>query len=351
MHNGFTSFGECLLAVRAAALQPHMRDPRLQTRGVGGALGASEADPADGGFLLQPDFVRPLVERLYLSGSILSRCMEFPVSNKSNAIAFPQFDESSRVDGSRMGGFRAYWANEADTATATKPKFSRAEITASKIIGLAYCTEELFSDAAALEIFVSMGLAKELAFRLEDALINGDGVGKPLGILKSGALVTMAKQAAQAAGTIVAANVTDAWRAMWAPSRRTAVWLASPDAEAQLITLTAAVGTAGAPLPLYQATQDPENQPYNVLLGRVVIPMEQTQVPGTPGDLIFVDWARYALAMREARADVSMHIQFVTDQMAFRVVMRVGGQPIDARPITPFNGTQQVSPFVCIAPR
>jgi HK97 family phage major capsid protein len=351
VHNPFQTFGEYLLAVRNACLPGAQRDPRLELRGVGGALGASEAVPADGGFLLQPDFVRPLVERMYLTGAVLSRCMEFPISNKSNAIAFPQFDESARTDGARMGGFRAYWANEADTATSSKPKFSRGEIVASKIIGLAYCTEELFQDTAALEIFVSMGLAKELAFRLEDALINGDGAGKPLGVMKAGAMVTMAKQSGQAAGTIVSSNVTDMWRTMWAPSRRTAVWLAHPDAEAELITLTAAVGTGGAPLPLYQATQDPENQPYNLMLGRPVIPMEQTQVPGTPGDLIFVDWARYALAMREARADVSMHVQFLTEQVAFRFVLRVGGQPIDARPITPFTGTNQVSPFVCLAQR
>jgi HK97 family phage major capsid protein len=63
------------------------------------------------------------------------------------------------------------------------------------------------------------------------------------------------------------------------------------------------------------------------------------------------DFSRYALAMREVRADVSMHVQFLADQAAFRVVMRVDGQPIDARPITPFNGTNTVSPFVCIAQR
>ncbi len=347
----FNSFGEFLMAVRAAALRPDRCDGRLQSRGVGGELGASEAVPSEGGFLIQPDFSRNLIERMYLTGACLSRCTELPVSNKSNAISFVQFSETARTDGARMGGFRSYWANEADTLTATKPKFSRGEITASKLIGLAYCTDEMFADVAALEIFVSMGLSRELAFRLEDAIINGDGMGKPLGIMKAGAMVTMPKQTGQGSGTIVAQNVVDLWRTMWAPERRFAVWLAHPDAEAQCITLTAPVGTGGSTIPLYQATQDPENQPYNLILGRPVIPMEQTQLPGTPGDLSFVSWSRYALAMREARSDVSMHIQFLTDQVAFRVVMRVGGQPIDSVPITPFNGSNQVSPFVCIGQR
>jgi len=347
----FDSFGELLLAVRAAALMPGRRDPRLETRGVGSASGASEAVPSDGGFLVGEDFVRPLVERMYLTGAILIRCMEFPISNKSNGISYPQFDESSRRNGSRMGGLQAYWANEADTVTASKPKFLRSKLTAKKLIGLVYVTDELFEDAAALEIFVSMGLSKELAFRLEDAIINGDGSGKPQGILGSGAMLTVPKVPGQAAATVVAENVVQCWQQMWAPSRRSMVWLAHPDAEAQCVGLTAAVGTGGSTIPLYVATTDPDNQPFNLMLGRPVIPMEQTQVPGTPGDIIAADFSRYALAMREARADVSMHIAFLTDEAAFRVTLRVDGQPIDARPITPFNGTNQVSPFVCIAQR
>jgi HK97 family phage major capsid protein len=300
---------------------------------------------------MQPEFSRALVERMYLTGAVLSRCMEFPISNKSNAIAFPQLDESSRQDGSRFGGVRSYWQNEADTALASKPKFMRSEITASKVIALIYLTDELFQDTEALEVFVNAAASKELVFRLEAAILSGDGAGKPQGVMKSGALIQVAKQSGQAAGTIVAQNIIDMWSRMWAPSRRTAVWLAHTDAEAQCIGLTAAVGTGGAPIPLYEATTDPDNQPFNLILGRPVIPMEQTQVPGTPGDILFADWSRYALAMREARTDVSIHIQFVEDEVAFRVVMRVGGQTIDARPITPFNGPNQVSPFVCIAQR
>jgi HK97 family phage major capsid protein len=339
----FATFGEFLMAVRAAAIQPSM-----VTRG---ALGASESSPASGGFLIQPDFVRPLVERMYLTGALLSRCTEFPISSKSNSIVFPQFAETSRKNGSRMGGVQAYWANEADQATATRPKFLRSEIKAEKIIGLIYLTDELFRDTAALDVFVSMAMAKELAFQLENAIINSDGAGKPMGVVNAPATIQVAKQSGQANGTIVAQNIIDMWARMWAPSRRTAVWCAHTDAEAQCIGLTATVGTGGAPIPLYQATQDPENQPYNLILGRPVLPLEVMQVPGTVGDVGFFDFSRYALAMREARADVSMDIEFLTDEVAFRIVARIGGQPIDATPITPFNGNNQVSPFVTLAAR
>ena len=46
-----------------------------------------------------------------------------------------------------------------------------------------------------------------------------------------------------------------------------------------------------------------------------------------------------------------MEVKFVTDEAAFRFVLRVDGQPIDQLPVTPFTGTNTVSPFVCIAAR
>jgi len=344
------NFGEFLAAVRYAGI--HGADPNvvrsLQTRT---AAGASEQVPGDGGFAVPAEFSRQLVERAYLTGTIMSRCMQMPIT-KGSSIAFPQFDESSRADGSRFGGVKSYWANEADTLTATKPKFLRSELTAKKLIGLAYLTEELFQDTAALDVFATAAFSQELRFRIEDSIVNGDGSGKPLGILKSPALVTVAKQGGQASGTIVAQNVIDVWARTWAPSRATSVWLAHPDAEAQLINLTVAVGTSGgSELSLYKPTENPDEQPFNLMLGRPVIPIEQCQVPGTPGDLILADFSRYVLALREVRTQISMEVKFLTDEDAFRFVVRVDGQPLDARPLTPFNGTNTTSPFVTIAAR
>jgi len=59
------------------------------------------------------------------------------------------------------------------------------------------------------------------------------------------------------------------------------------------------------------------------------------------------------LAMREgSQTAVSMHMMFLSDQMAYRCVIRVDGQPLDAAPITPYqSGATTKSPFVCIAAR
>lgn len=345
----FQSFGDYLISVRNAATIGAKMDLRLlQTRGV--PLGASEQVPTDGGFAVPPEFSRQLVERMYLTGGLISRCFQMPIG-ASNQVSFPQFDESSRANGSRFGGVEAFWQNEADTFIPSKAKLQGSTLTAKKLTGLVYMTEELYMDSAALDIFANAAFANELNFRLEDAIVNGDGAGKPSGILRSNAVIQVAPQSGQTAGTIIGQNIVDIWSRCWAPSRRTAVWLAHPDAEKQVFTATVNVGVAGSELKLYQATHDPENQPYNLVLGRPILPVEYMPTPGNVGDIMLVDLSRYVLAMRETQAAISMHVAFLTDQLAYRVTMRCDGQPIDNRPITPFTGTDTVSPFVAIAQR
>jgi len=138
---------------------------------------------------------------------------------------------------------------------------------------------------------------------------------------------------------------------MWSPSRKTAIWLTHPQAEELLLTLSITVGTGGSEIPLYHSSKE-IGQPWGMMLGSPVIPCEQCQVPGTPGDLIYADFSRYIIAMRERMATaVSLDVKFLTDEAVFRFTMRVDGQPIDAVPVIPFNGTVTTSPFVAIAQR
>jgi HK97 family phage major capsid protein len=351
MYNPYSSFGEFLMSVRQAAVSPHLRDPRLlQQRGT--ALGGSEKVPSDAGFLVGTDFAKALIERAYNTNEILSRCMEVPISPNSSGFAFPQFNETSRVNGSRWGGAQCLWEDEADTATASRPTFAEGQLKARKLIGLVYLTEELFRDVNALEVFGTAAFSKEMAFSLEAAIIGGDGAYRPLGVLNSPALLQVPAQAGQAAGTIVAENVCDVWGRCWAPSRKNAVWVVNGQAERQLLTLSLAIGVGGSAIALYHPTENSETQPFATMLGCPVIPSEYCPVAGNVGDLMLCDFSRYIVAMKEAmQTAVSIHIRFVYDEYAFRFELRVDGQTIDRLPLTPLNGTATTSPFVAIATR
>jgi HK97 family phage major capsid protein len=103
--------------------------------------------------------------------------------------------------------------------------------------------------------------------------------------------------------------------------------------------------------PVYLAEGTAETAPYPALLGRPVIPVEQCSTLGTVGDIILADLSQYMLADRGMRVSSSIHVEFASDQVCFRFVQRIAGQPTWKTPVTPKNGTDSLSPFVALATR
>jgi HK97 family phage major capsid protein len=339
----FKSFGEQLLAVHAAARGS--ADPRLMHLNAA-ASGLGEAAPADDGFLVQQDFSSELLKAAFEGGSILSLVREIPISSGANGLKINGVDETSRVNGSRWGGVQAYWAGEADTVTSSKPKFRKIELELEKLLAICYATDELVADATALESVISTAFREELIFKLEDAVVNGDGAGKPLGILNAGCVVSQAAEGAQTADTINATNVVKMRSRLPMASRSRFVWLINQDAEPQLPLMT--IGNMPVYLPPGGITQ----APYGTLLGRPVIPVEFCATVGDVGDIIAADLSQYVLITKGGpQMASSMHVRFVYDEMAFRFTYRADGQPAWHSAITPFKGSNTLSPFVTLAAR
>ena len=190
----FRTLGEQMMAVYRASTPAGRIDRRLTTRS---ASGLNETNPSDGGFLVQKDFVADLLKRTYETGILASKIKKIPLSTNANGIKINAIDEDSRANGSRWGGIQTYWENEADKITGSKPKFRTMELSLKKLTGLCYVTDELLQDAAALENVIREGFAEEFGFKIDDAILAGSGAGQPLGILNSGSLVKVDKEAGQ----------------------------------------------------------------------------------------------------------------------------------------------------------
>jgi len=342
----FGSLGDMLIAVARAGSPGGQTDQRLYNA----ASGLNETVPSDGGFLVQQDFSTQLLEGIYETGILAPMCNRIQISSGANGIKLPAVDETSRANGSRWGGVRSYWVAEADENTASKPKFRALELDLKKIVGLCYATDELLQDGTALETFIRQAFQDEIGFALDDAIINGSGAGQPLGVLNSGCLVSVSKETGQIAKTIVAENVINMYSRMPARNRRNAVWLINQDIEPQLFTMSIAVGTGG--VPVYMPAGGASGAPYASLFNRPVIPIEQAATLGTKGDIILADLTQYLLADKGAiQSAMSIHVRFVYDESVFRFVYRVDGQPSWAAPLTPFKGSNTLSPFVTLDTR
>ena len=346
----FNSFGEQMSAVMRAGMPGGAADPRLFNAA---AEGLSESVASDGGFLVQQDFSTELLQDVFQTGILASRCKRIPISGNSNSIKINGIDETSRAS-TRYGGIVGYWEDEAAEKTASKPKFRKIELNLKKLIGLCYATDELLSDASALEGVIRQGFVSEFGFLLDDAIINGTGAGQPLGILNSGCLVSVAKETGQAADTVVAENVIKMYSRIFASSRPNAVWLINQNIEPQLFTMSLAVGTGG--IPIYMPAGGLSGQPYGTLFGRPVIAIEQAATLGDLGDIIFADLAGgYILAEKGGiQSDMSIHVRFVYDESVFRFVMRIDGQTIRSTALSPYKGSATLdtqSHFIALAAR
>jgi len=346
---GFRSFGEQLKAVyRASHPTERFVDPRLvETRA---ATGMSEGVPTDGGFLVQKDFVTELLQKIHDTGILMGRTRTIPISGTSNGLKINAVNETSRADGSRWGGVRAYWVDEAAEKTASKPKLRQMELNLQKLIGLCYATDELLQDAAALGAFISMAFSEEFGFKVDEAIINGTGAGQPLGIMTGGGLVTVPKETGQPAATVVYKNIVKMWSRLWARSQQNAVWLVNQDVQPELYDMGITVGTGGSPA--FMPPGGLSQSPYATLMGRPIIPIEQCQTLGTTGDIILCDLNEYLMINKGGiQSDTSIHVRFVYDESVFRFVLRTDGQPIWNSALTPFKGTSTVSPYVVLATR
>ena len=342
---GFRSFGEFLQVVARAAIDYGTADRRL-TRAPSGL---NETDATSGGFLVPTTYLEKILGSIFDEAVIAPLCSKFETDQPTEA-KLPGIDETSRADGSRWGGATSYWDSEANAVAASLPRWKNLEFGAKKLFAVCVATSELLADAPMLETYVRKAFSAELSFKLDTAILLGTGAGVPLGIMKSAALIEVPKSNGQASATIVAENVESMWSRFAAPCRRRGVWLINEDAEAQLSSV-GGPGMNPTGVALYMPTGAAGNE-YPLLKGRPVVVIEQAQPLGTPGDIILADLSAYAIVESALKMNLSMDVNWSTDQGVFRFVWRLDGQPLWQSPITPYNGSAITrSPFVALGQR
>lgn len=336
-HNALGNFA---MAVRMAA--SGQIDPRLQAA----ATGMGTQVDSSMGFAV-PQEVAPGIEReMYETGQVLNRCDVRTIGG--NSIAYNVLDETSRADGSRGSGVLGYWVDEGQAPTASNMKLARIDMKLRKVGALGVMTDELLSDATALGGELQGAFAEELVFQTENKVFRGNGANSIQGFLNAPCFVSVAKETNQAAATINTTNLSKMWARLPARSKRNAVWFINVDCEPQLDELAQAIGTAGSA---------PRFVSYNAegiltIKGRPVVQVEYAESVGTVGDIVLADMSKYRVIRKGGVEQASsMHVYFAQGEQAFRAFYRVDGQAVPRAAVTPFKGSNTLSPFVGLATR
>lgn len=336
---GFESFGDFSVSVRKAYTGMGF-DQRFQASAPGTV--GNEASGADGGILIPPEFSREIWNLSLMEDSLLP--MVDNVTTSSNSMVFPK-DETTPWG---TDGVRAYWQAEAAAATATKPKLGTSIMRLHKLMALVPLTEELMADTNALDAYLPNLVGRSIRWKTNEAMLQGDGNGQPLGMFKGGAAVTVSKDSGQAASTVTLSNITNMIARLPPGSFPRAVWLIAPDALPSLFGLT--LGNYPIYLPINAGAQ---GSPYGTLMGRPIMVSQHASAFSSAGDIQLLDGQFYRALTKGGgiQTDTSMHLYFDAAAVAFRVMFRVDGAPKLAAPISQAKGSNTLSPFVQLGAR
>lgn len=243
-------------------------------------------------------------------------------------------------------GVQANWRAEGTQMTASRLDTATSDIKLHELYAFVLATEELLEDAPRMNARLTTQAARALNWKGSSAIFDGSGAGQPLGWMNSSALVTVAKEASQAADTVLSENVTKMFSRMMPSSLSRAVWYVNSDVLPQIMALKDAAGNA-VWFPNYQVS------PAGVLMGRPLIPQEHCATVGDLGDIQFVDPLGYYSPRKSSGVQFaeSMHLFFDYNIRAFRWTFRMGGQPYLSAAVSPAKGSNTKSHFIALAAR
>jgi HK97 family phage major capsid protein len=314
--------------------------------------GVTQGSPFQVGTLFKPQFAPGIGDAGWSTDSLLSRVKIVPIDASASELTFDYVDDENRTNGIK-GGMTASWKSELGQMTGVAPKLRQITLRPQELYCMAYASDKsLRNSPIALGAFLQGGMSEAVDFKVGDTIVNGDGAGKPRGILNSPDLISVAKETSQGAATFTHPNVTKMWRRMPAQWRTGAIWLMNQDVEEALdrmaYTYYVNAGTST------ESTVPPSvfNQEKNTLKGRPVVFCEYCQTLGTTGDVFLWAPQRYLVAVKTGQGpEMSMHLKFDYAQTAFRVIFEIDGRSEFDAALTPYKGTVTRSAIVSVATR
>lgn len=296
-----------------------------------------------GGYLVPELFEREIL-RLTLENSVVRGNGARVINMGSATVNVPALDMSSNAAGSIYGGAAAYWGAENALITESNPTFDNVKLEVKKLTAYVEDSNELEQDAITnMGALLTSMYGEVLAFEEDYAFINGDGVNKPLGILKAPCLVTISRTTSSAIVTTDVVNAISRFRG----SLDRAVFIVN---QSVLPSIYKLADTNGNYIWHPGSNGNISSKAMGTIYGIPFVVTEKAQAVGTEGDFILADFGHYLIGDRGGlRTDYSAHFKFQNDQMAYRCIKRVDGQPWLKSAITPRAGGSKLSPFVAIS--
>jgi HK97 family phage major capsid protein len=266
------------------------------------------------------------------------RCQPWPMTSQTQKI--PGWDFKDQTGGVQFGGFEMVMLPENTDADIQTGKLLSIELVARTGGIYSEIGNEMAADALSFESQLSTALVSSIAYGLDKFFLRGTGVGQPLGVLNATSLITVDKEAMQAADTIVYENIVNMWSRMYDVGKTRCVWVCNPSVLPQLLTMGITLGVGGAPV--YLPAGGAAGAPNDTLFGRPLLYSPVLSVLGDLGDITLIDFSAYAYGMRAGLVlQKSQHVGFMRRTEVWRTLLRFDGMPTWSSVLSPEHGATQ----------
>lgn len=331
----FASLGEYFAAVHGTVLTG-AHDPRLAILAA-----MNESVGSQGGFAVPAPLAAAWLDAGLESEVVRPRATVYPMV--SDSLEIPSFDDFDHSGGS-IAGFKAYWTGELADQAVTEGKLRKLTLRAKKLLVATQVSNELLADGGQTFADQLEGkMSAAVSWTLDDRFLNGTGAGQPLGLLNDPALITVSKEASQAASTFVLENALKMYERLYPGGFARGVWVVNHSVIPQLYALHLKIknvagseNVGGSLTPYFTIAADGAMK----LLGLPVITTEKTPALSSRGDVLLADFSQFAVGIRaDILLENSRHAGWTSDSTYYRAVLRVEGAGTWAKPLTPKAGS------------
>lgn len=333
--SGHKSLGNWLYCVQTRN-EKRLRDVYGSTRDL------LEDSGASGGYLVPPEFI-PALQAVAAEDSVVRAQKPLVLTMKGRELDFPVLNQQATPSSGStkfFGGVVGTWTEEGQSKTETEPAFKMGKLVAHELSGYTQASNALMADSAvALEQLLVRLFGGAKAWFEDMAFLRGNGVGQPLGILNSPALIgvtrgTDAHFTMADVGSMLSRLVPSSWKK--------AVWLMHPTVIPDLLDLR---NTGNYPM-WNLAISGPLAM---TLAGLPIVFTEKVGTLASDYSVVLADFSYYVIGDKnDFSVDASEHYAFINNITTWRFTERVDGQPWLPGPIYLQNASTTVSAFVAL---
>ena len=263
---------------------------------------------SEGGYLVPDEFESRLIDKL---------ADENFIRGLATVITSSSGDKKIPVVASHGA---ATWTDEEGEYTEDDDSFSAVTLGAHKLTSIIKVSEELLNDSAFnIETYIAQEFARRMAAAEEAAFLDGNGTGKPTGLLQMGETGVTAASAE----AITADEIIDLYHSLRTPYRKNAAFITNDSTIKVIRKLKDSTGQY-----LWQPGLK-EGQPDTILNRPIYSSAYMPEISTGNKIMLFGDLSYYWISDRQGRTFQRLNELYAAKgQVGFRVFQRVDGKLI-----------------------